>query len=37
MEVLGIANDNKIKVSLEEAAFDNHTNISNHGDGHERD
>jgi hypothetical protein len=37
MEVLGIANDNKIKVSMEEAAFDDHTNISNHGDSHERD
>jgi hypothetical protein len=36
MEVLGIANDNKIKVSLEEAAFDNRTNISNHEAGPER-
>jgi hypothetical protein len=35
MEVLGIANDNKIKVSLEEAAFDNRTNISNHEAGPE--
>lgn len=30
VEVLGIANDNKIKVSLEEAAFGNHNNASNH-------
>ncbi|KAJ5605331.1 hypothetical protein N7510_010485 [Penicillium lagena] len=36
MEVLCIANDNKIKVSLEEAAFDN-DNISNHEDGHQHD
>lgn len=33
-EVLGIANENKIKDSLEEAAFESHNNISNHEDGH---
>jgi len=33
LEVLGVANDNKIKVSLEEAAFNNHNNISNYEHG----
>lgn len=35
MEVLKIANDGKIKASMEEAAFESHNNISYH-DGHTR-
>jgi hypothetical protein len=34
MEVLGIANDEKIKISLEDAAFESQNSNSNHADGH---